>query len=119
MAEEMGLFETIYNCRAMRRLDTTEVPEEQLIKLVDAANQAPSGSNMQGARWIVVRDSAVKQTLADLNRPKRFPSVTPGSARTSRTGAPSGARRRACRRCLRTSGRRSCARRRGTTRYGS
>ena len=68
MTEEMGIFDVIYNCRAMRRLDTKEVPEELLVKLIDAANQAPSGSNMQSARWIVVRDTAVKQALADLNR---------------------------------------------------
>lgn len=64
----MDLFEVMYNCRAMRRLDTKEVPEELLVKLIDAANQAPSGSNMQNGRWIVVRDPAVKQKLADLNR---------------------------------------------------
>ena len=68
MAEEMGLFEVIYNCRAMRKLDTREVEEEKLVKLIEAANQAPSGSNMQGARWIIARESAVKEKLAELNR---------------------------------------------------
>ena len=58
----------IYNCRAMRRLDTKPVPAELLVKLVDAANQAASGSNMQRARWIVVTDTDVKKKLADLNR---------------------------------------------------
>ncbi|MYJ76468.1 MAG: nitroreductase family protein, partial [Gammaproteobacteria bacterium] len=46
----------MYNCRAMRRLKPDPVPEELLLKLIDAANQAPTGSNAQGARWIVVRD---------------------------------------------------------------
>jgi nitroreductase len=68
MSEEMGLFDAMYHCRAMRRLDSREVPEELLVKLVDAANQAPSGSNMQAGRWIVVRDPAVRQQVADLNR---------------------------------------------------
>lgn len=68
MSEEMGVFETMYNCRAMRRLDSTEVPEEILEKLIDAANQAPSGSNTQNARWIIVRDPEVKAQLAELNR---------------------------------------------------
>jgi nitroreductase len=68
MAEEMGLFDVMYHCRAMRRLDSKEVPEELLVKLIDAANQAPSGSNMQAGRWIVVRDADVKQQLAALNR---------------------------------------------------
>ncbi|MDH3644884.1 MAG: nitroreductase family protein [Gammaproteobacteria bacterium] len=68
MSEEMSLFDVMYHCRAMRRLDNREVPEEMLVKLIDAANQAPSGSNMQNGRWIIVRDAAVKQQLADLNR---------------------------------------------------
>ena len=64
----MDIFDVIYNCRAMRRLDTKPVPAELLVKLVGAANQAASGSNMQRARWIVVTDTAVKKKLADLNR---------------------------------------------------
>lgn len=79
--DEMGLFEAMYNCRAMRRLDTREVPEELLVKLIDAANQAPSGSNMQNARWIVVRDPEVKQKLADLNRTGVEAYVGPQSGR--------------------------------------
>ena len=66
--EPMDIFDVMYHCRAMRRLDTREVPEALLRKLVEAGNQAPSGSNMQVARWIVVRDPAVKRALADLNR---------------------------------------------------
>ena len=68
MPEEMGIFDVMFNCRAMRRLDQREVPEELLVKLVEAANQAPSGSNMQNGRWIIVRDKEVRQQLADLNR---------------------------------------------------
>ncbi|MFT5578920.1 MAG: nitroreductase [Paraglaciecola psychrophila] len=65
---EMTIFDVMYNCRAMRRLDSKEVPEPMLVKLIAAANQAPSGSNGQNGRWIVVRDSATKQKLAQLNR---------------------------------------------------
>lgn len=66
--DEMGLFDTMYHCRAMRKLDTKPVPQELLVKLVDAANQAPSGSNMQSGRWMIVQDPTVKQALAELNR---------------------------------------------------
>ncbi len=68
LVDDMGIFDAIYSCRAMRRLQQREVPEEMLIKLVDAANQAPSGSNSQNGRWIIVRDASTKQKLADLNR---------------------------------------------------
>lgn len=67
-SKTMDVFDVMYNCRAMRRLDTKPVPETLLMRLVDAANQAPSGSNMQIARWIVVTDSIVKKRLAHLNR---------------------------------------------------
>ncbi|MDP6668034.1 MAG: nitroreductase family protein, partial [Dehalococcoidia bacterium] len=54
--------------RAMRRLKPDPVPEDVLMQLIDAANQGPTGSNKQNTRWIVVRDTAQKQKLADLNR---------------------------------------------------
>ena len=68
MTEQIGLFETMYSCRAMRRLLPDPVPEAQLLRLVDAANQAPSGRNFQRGRWIIVRDAQQKQRVADLNR---------------------------------------------------
>lgn len=81
MAEEMGIFEVIYNCRAMRRLKTDPVPEDLLIELIAAGNQAPSGSNRQAARWIVVRDSEIRATLARLNKKSVLGYVGPQSAR--------------------------------------
>ena len=77
MSDEFSLHDAIHNCRAMRRLKSDEVPEELLIRLVDAANQAPSGSNSQKARWVVVRDAAVKKQLADLNRLHAEPYIQP------------------------------------------
>ena len=52
----------------MRRLDTKPVPKDLLLKLVEAGNQAPSGSNLQGARWVVVQDADQKAELAKLNK---------------------------------------------------
>ena len=68
MSEEMGIFEVMYNCRAMRRLKPDPIPEELLKKLVDAGNHAPTGSNVQNVRWVVVRDPETKRLLAEENR---------------------------------------------------
>lgn len=68
MTDQIGLFEAMYSCRAMRRLHPDPVPEEQLLRLVDAANQAPSGRNFQRGRWIIVRTDQQKQRVAELNR---------------------------------------------------
>lgn len=64
---EVSLFDVMYQCRAMRRLDTREVPEELLVKMVEAANQAASGGNQQRGRWVVVRDAEQKKAIAALN----------------------------------------------------
>ena len=74
---DFSLDEAIYNCRAMRKLKADEVPGEQLIKLVDAARQAPSGSNTQNSRWVVVRDPHVKRRLAEQNRKFAEPYIRP------------------------------------------
>jgi nitroreductase len=63
----MELFDVMHHCRAMRRLLPDPVPEDLLVRLVDAANQAPSGSNAQPARWIVVRDAEQRRRIAELN----------------------------------------------------
>ncbi len=81
MTEEVGLFDVLYSCRAMRRLDSRPVPEDLLIKLIDAANQAPSGSNQQRARWIIVRDAGQREQLAALNKKAVEAYVGPQSGR--------------------------------------
>jgi nitroreductase len=57
------VMEVIYSCRAMRRFQATEVPDSVIVALIDAAIRAPSGSNAQNWRFIVIRDPAVKQEL--------------------------------------------------------
>lgn len=73
-SDQMSIFDVMYNCRAMRRLKPDAVPEELLIQLIEAANKAATASNTQPCRWIISRDSEVKQKLADINRDaiKRF-----------------------------------------------
>ncbi len=94
MPEEMGIFEVMYNCRAMRRLSSQEVPGELLVKLVDAANQAPSGSNRQNGRWVVVRDAEQKRRLAELNRKAVEAYISPGGDRPGSLPHHSEARRK-------------------------
>jgi nitroreductase len=78
---EARLFDVMYNCRAMRRLEPRPIPEEVLVKLVDAGNQGPSGSNRQTARWVIVRDPEQRKRLAELNRKAVMEYVQPGAGR--------------------------------------
>ncbi len=56
--------------RAVRkRLDLTrDVPDSVLLDCIRLSQQAPTGSNMQGWRWLVVRDTAKRKRLAELYR---------------------------------------------------
>jgi len=56
--------------RAVRkRLDLErEVPDEVLLECLQLAVQAPTGSNQQGWRWLIVKDADTKEALAELYR---------------------------------------------------
>ena len=68
MEDEMGLFEVMFNCRAMRRLSSELVSEDKLRYLIEAASQAATGSNQQRSRWVIVREPEQKAKIAHLNR---------------------------------------------------
>lgn len=61
MAEELGIFETIYSMRAMRRLKTDPVPIEMIRKILDAGIRAPSGQNLQAWAFVVLQDPTNKK----------------------------------------------------------
>jgi len=71
--------------RAVRkRLDLTRpVPSELVEECLRLAVQAPTGSNRQGWRWLVVTDAAKRGALADLYR-RSFEPYISRSGRRSR-----------------------------------
>lgn len=77
--------------RAVRkRLDLErEVPDDVLLECLELAVQAPTGSNRQGWRWMVIRDQNTKQALADLYR-RAGGDYLADSARTAEAGSQSG-----------------------------
>lgn len=58
MTDEMGILEGIATTRAIRRYRDDPIPEEDLNDLLFAATRAPSGSNRQGFRFLVLRDGS-------------------------------------------------------------
>lgn len=65
MANDPGLFQTIYTTRALRRFKPDPVPDEVLFQLFDAAIRASSGQNAQDWRWIIIRDPAIKTQMRE------------------------------------------------------
>ena len=64
----MDVFEALYTTRAMRRVSEDPIPDDILKQMVDAGIRAPSGSNRQGWKFIVVTDPEIRNQLGDLYR---------------------------------------------------
>jgi nitroreductase len=62
----MDLFEAITTNRAMRTFRADPVPDELVARVLDAAIRAPSGSNRQAWRFLVLRDPSVRATVGTL-----------------------------------------------------
>ena len=71
-ADTVGLLEGLATTRAIRRYTDEPIPESVLRDLLFAATRAPSGSNRQPFRFLVLRDSAVaveaKRLIGDAAR---------------------------------------------------
>ena len=64
----MPLEEAMLTQRAIRRLKSDPVPDALVLRLVELALKAPTGSNRQGWEFIIVKDPQVKAGLARVNR---------------------------------------------------
>jgi nitroreductase len=71
-SDTVGLLEGLCTTRAIRRYTDEPIPEDALRDILFAATRAPSGSNRQPFRFLVLRDSAVareaKRLLGDAAR---------------------------------------------------
>ena len=68
MTDEISLFEAMHTQRAIRYFKSDPVPKEAIDKILEAASKAPSGTNRQMWRFIVVRDNELRGKLADIYR---------------------------------------------------
>jgi nitroreductase len=65
---DMPLEDAMRTQRAIRRLRPDPVDDALVLRLIELALKAPTGSNAQSWEFVVVRDRAVKERLGRLNR---------------------------------------------------
>jgi len=58
-----AVFETIMNRRSVRQFQSTPVPEEDILKILDAARMAPTSGNQQPWKFLVLREPETITTL--------------------------------------------------------
>ena len=64
----MPLEDAMRTQRAIRRLKPDPVDDALVLRLIDLALRAPTGSNAQNWEFMVVKDRGVKERLGRLNR---------------------------------------------------
>ena len=58
------VWETIYTQRAIRRWKDEPVPEDLIWKVIEAGTKAPSGSNLQPWRFVVITDAETRAAIS-------------------------------------------------------
>jgi nitroreductase len=64
----MDLFEAIEGRTSIRKFKRTLVPDEDIKKILDAGGRAPSASNTQPWRFVVIKDRVLLAKMADAAR---------------------------------------------------
>ena len=69
--------EAIENRRSIRKFKDRSVPEEHILKLIEAARLAPSGCNAQPWRFKIVKDNETKMKLVEAAHNQTFIGQAP------------------------------------------
>jgi nitroreductase len=73
----MDFYEVIKTRRSVRQFDARPIPDDVLERVLNAARIAPSGSNRQPWKFIVVRDERLKEKLVPSCHGQRFIAQAP------------------------------------------
>ena len=73
----MDFYEVIRTRRSVRSYKPDPIPDEVLMRVLDAARIAPSGSNRQPWRFIIVKDEELKKRLAEACSGQHFIAEAP------------------------------------------
>ncbi|MBS7635066.1 nitroreductase family protein [Candidatus Bathyarchaeota archaeon] len=73
----MDFYEVVRTRRSVRSYKPDPIPEEALMRILDSARIAPSGSNRQPWKFIIVKDEALKRRLAAACQNQKFIAEAP------------------------------------------
>lgn len=60
----MKVLEVIQKRRSIRKYKEDPIPEDTLLRVLEAARLSPSGKNLQPWKFIIVKDKELKDMLA-------------------------------------------------------
>ena len=73
----MKVLDVIQKRRSIRKYKEDPIPEKDLMRVLEAARLAPSGKNFQPWKFIIVKDKALKEKLAQASAGQFFMAEAP------------------------------------------
>ena len=73
----MNVYETIKARRSVRAYQEKEIPEEVLMRILEAARMAPSAGNRQQWKFVVVKDNQTRKKLGEAAKNQHFVGEAP------------------------------------------
>lgn len=73
----MKVLEVIQKRRSVRKYKQDPIPEQALLRVLEAARLAPSGKNFQPWKFIIVKDKTLKEKLAQASAGQFFIAKAP------------------------------------------
>ncbi len=73
----MKVLEVIQKRQSVRKYKEDPIPEKTLMRVLEAARLAPSGKNFQPWKFIIVKDKALKEKLAQASAGQFFMAEAP------------------------------------------
>jgi len=73
----MSVLEIIKKRRSIRRYREDPIPEDVLLRVLEAARLAPSGKNLQPWKFIIVKNQGLKEMLAEASFGQYFMAKAP------------------------------------------
>lgn len=73
----MSVLDVIRQRRSVRVYKKDPIPEEILLRVLEAARLAPSGKNLQPWKFVIVRDAKLKKKLAEASNKQSFIAMAP------------------------------------------
>lgn len=73
----MDVAKAIRDRRSVRSYENKDIPQEVLLKVLEAARLAPSANNRQPWKFVVVREAAKRKALAKAAKEQQFVAEAP------------------------------------------
>jgi nitroreductase len=73
----MALLDVFQKRKSVRGYKDDPIPEDMLMRVMEAARLAPSGKNFQPWKFIIVRDADMRKNLAEASRGQTFMAKAP------------------------------------------